>query len=61
VAVVVSRSPGDPPSLDELRTFGAQQLAAYKLPQALRLVAELPLTTMQKVDRRKLADLERTA
>ncbi len=55
VAVVVPRSQLQTPSLDELRSFAADKLAAYKLPEALRVVSELPYTGMQKVDRRKLA------
>jgi len=55
VAVVVPRRPQAPPSLDELRAFGADRLAGYKLPEALELVTELPLTAMDKVDRRALA------
>lgn len=54
VAVVVPRSPDRPPSLDDLRTFAADRLAAYKLPEALRIVDGLPLTDMHKVDRRRL-------
>lgn len=55
VAVVVPRSGGDV-SLDSLRSFGASQLASYKLPEALAVVDELPLTSMDKVDRRALRD-----
>jgi acyl-CoA synthetase (AMP-forming)/AMP-acid ligase II len=55
VAVVVPADPSSPPSLEDLRTFGEDRLARYKLPEALRVVAELPLTPMQKVDRRALA------
>ena len=55
VAVVVPRDPDAPPTLDQLRTFGATRLSAHKLPEALRLVDDLPLTPMQKVDRRTLA------
>lgn len=55
VAVVVPREPEQPPSLDELRTFLEPKLARFKLPEALRLVEALPLTPMQKVDRRALA------
>jgi acyl-CoA synthetase (AMP-forming)/AMP-acid ligase II len=54
VAVVVPADPSSPPSLEDLRTFGEDRLARYKLPEALRVVAELPLTPMQKVDRRAL-------
>jgi len=55
VAVVVPRDRAAPPSLEELQTFGRERLAAFKLPEALRLVDDLPLTAMQKVDRGRLA------
>jgi acyl-CoA synthetase (AMP-forming)/AMP-acid ligase II len=54
VAVVVPVDVAAPPTLDDLRTFGGARLAKYKLPEDLRLVDELPLTPMQKVDRRAL-------
>ncbi len=57
VAVVVARDPGHPPTLAELRAHGARHLAAYKLPEALVLVDDLPRTAMEKVDRRALAEL----
>jgi acyl-CoA synthetase (AMP-forming)/AMP-acid ligase II len=53
VVVVVRGEPA--PTLDELRAFAAGRLASYKLPERLRVVDELPLTTMDKVDRRALA------
>jgi acyl-CoA synthetase (AMP-forming)/AMP-acid ligase II len=55
VAVVVPADPAAPPSLSVLRDHLADRIAAYKLPEALRVVAELPLTSGQKVDRRALA------
>jgi acyl-CoA synthetase (AMP-forming)/AMP-acid ligase II len=57
VAVVVP-APGAAaaPSLEELRAFGASHLAAYKLPEDLRVVDALPLTALDKVDRRALED-----
>jgi acyl-CoA synthetase (AMP-forming)/AMP-acid ligase II len=58
VAVVVPRDTNDVPTLDELRTFAAESLSRYKLPERLRVVDDLPLTAMQKVDRRALADVE---
>lgn len=62
VAVVVAVDPARPPSLEALRSFLEPKLAHYKLPEAVRVVAELPLTPMQKVDRRALAAVEtRTA
>jgi acyl-CoA synthetase (AMP-forming)/AMP-acid ligase II len=55
VAFVVPE--GQPPSLESLREYGAAQLAAYKLPEDVRYVDELPLTAGDKVDRRALASL----
>ncbi len=54
VACIVPTDPADPPTIESLRAFGATKLAGYKLPEALRLLDELPLTPMQKVDRRAL-------
>jgi acyl-CoA synthetase (AMP-forming)/AMP-acid ligase II len=58
VAVIVPSDPARPPSLDELRTFLEPKLARYKLPEAIRVVTELPRTPMQKIDRRALAAAE---
>lgn len=55
VAVVVPVDPTAPPTLEELRAHGAERLAPYKLPEALRIVDEIPLTGMHKQDRRALA------
>jgi acyl-CoA synthetase (AMP-forming)/AMP-acid ligase II len=55
VAVVVPADPAAPPDLAALRDHLAGRVAAYKLPEALRVVPELPLTSGQKVDRRALA------
>jgi acyl-CoA synthetase (AMP-forming)/AMP-acid ligase II len=56
IAVVVPADPGAPPDLDALRSFAAERLASYKLPEALVVVDTLPLTPMDKLDRRTLAD-----
>jgi acyl-CoA synthetase (AMP-forming)/AMP-acid ligase II len=61
VAVVVPTDPAQPPTLDELRTFLEPKLARYKLPEAIRILDGLPLTPMQKVDRRRLAGHEASA
>ncbi|HUI03294.1 MAG TPA: AMP-binding protein [Acidimicrobiales bacterium] len=53
VAVVVAR-PGTEVTLDALRAHGRGRLAAYKLPEALVVVPELPRTAMEKVDRAAL-------
>jgi acyl-CoA synthetase (AMP-forming)/AMP-acid ligase II len=58
VAVVLPRDPAAPPTLDDLRTHAAGRLAAYKLPEAIRVVDDLPLTAMQKIDRAALAAAE---
>lgn len=61
VAVVAPADPDAPPSLDDLRSFLEPKLARYKLPEAIRCVDQIPLTPMQKVDRRGLAAVESRA
>jgi len=61
VAVVVPAEGADAPSLSELRAFGSDDLAAYKLPEDVQPVDALPLTAGDKVDRRALADTIRDA
>jgi acyl-CoA synthetase (AMP-forming)/AMP-acid ligase II len=55
VAIVVPR--GGPPSLEDLRSFARDRLAGYKLPEALHLVDALPMTSMEKLDRKALGQL----
>ena len=57
VAFVVPRRRDEPPALAELRRFGQDRLAAYKLPERVVAVDELPLTAGEKVDRRALAEI----
>jgi non-ribosomal peptide synthetase component E (peptide arylation enzyme) len=57
VAVVVPRDRAAPPDLEALRTMGAAWLAGFKLPDEILVVDHLPLTPMDKVDRRALARL----
>ncbi len=52
VAVVVPSTSAAVPTLDDLRAFGAARLASYKLPESVVIVDSLPLTTMDKLDRR---------
>ena len=54
VAVVVPTDAARPPTLAELRAFGADRLARHKLPEDLAVVDALPLTAMQKLDRAAL-------
>lgn len=57
VAVIVPRDPASPPSLESLRTFAADRLASYKLPERRLVVDDLPLTAMHKLDRAALCSL----
>jgi acyl-CoA synthetase (AMP-forming)/AMP-acid ligase II len=57
VACVVARDVERPPTLESLRAFAADELAHYKLPEAVVVVDALPLTAAEKVDRRALAAL----
>jgi non-ribosomal peptide synthetase component E (peptide arylation enzyme) len=57
VAVVVPRDMAQPPTLAELRDHGGERLAPYKLPEAIHLVEALPLTALDKVDRKRLAQM----
>ena len=54
LAVVAPRDRAVPPTLEELRAFGAGSLARYKLPEALELVDALPRNSAAKIDRRRL-------
>ena len=54
VAVVVPADPAGPPTLEDLRAFGSGVLARHKLPEALRIVHELPRNATGKIDRRRL-------
>jgi acyl-CoA synthetase (AMP-forming)/AMP-acid ligase II len=59
VAVVVPVDPAAPPALDDLRSFASERLAAYKLPEAIRIVDALPITSMEKLDRTALKQMVR--
>ena len=54
LAVVTPQDRANPPTLAELRAFGAGALARHKLPEALALVDELPRNPTGKIDRRRL-------
>jgi acyl-CoA synthetase (AMP-forming)/AMP-acid ligase II len=58
VAVVVPHDRRSPPTLEELRRFASDKLAAFKLPEAIRVVDALPYNGQQKVDRRRLTQEE---
>jgi acyl-coenzyme A synthetase/AMP-(fatty) acid ligase len=42
------------PTADELRRFVADRIAAYKVPERITIMEELPLNSTGKVDRKKL-------
>lgn len=54
VAHVVPAAGSRAPTLEDLREFLRSRIAAYKMPEGLRILDALPLTAMQKVDRRAL-------
>lgn len=56
-AYVVPVDPADPPNLEELRDFVGDEMASFKRPDRLTIVAALPLTPMFKVDRAALRRL----
>jgi acyl-CoA synthetase (AMP-forming)/AMP-acid ligase II len=57
VACVVPAAGAAPPTLAELRTYVAGELADYKAPDELLIVDELPVTAMLKPDRLALREL----
>ena len=54
VAVVVPGEGADPPDLETVRDFGEGRLARHKLPEAIVVLDEMPLTAMEKLDRTAL-------
>ncbi len=57
-AFVVPRAGAIPPTLSELRAFVGEELASFKRPDGLTLLADLPVTPMYKVDKRALLALK---
>ena len=57
VAIVVVQPEHEPPTIDDLRSFASDRLARYKLPEDVVIVDALPLTSMDKLDRRQLSVL----
>ncbi|MBL7498510.1 AMP-binding protein [Frankia sp. CNm7] len=55
VAVVVVRDGAPAPALADLRDHLSSRLAHHKLPEDLRLVTDLPLTAVHKLDRAALS------
>ena len=59
-AFVVPADPSDPPTPEELRAFVSERIADYKTPDVVEIHAELPLTSMFKVDKGALASEPRS-
>jgi len=57
VAIAVVPALGRKPELEELREWGAERLARYKLPTRLLLLPELPRNAMGKVTKPELVRL----
>ncbi|MFJ2238149.1 hypothetical protein [Streptomyces sp. NPDC087859] len=58
VCVIVVAQPGADLSLAGVRAaLSAMQVARYKLPEDLRIVDELPLTKVGKIDKKRLRDI----
>ncbi len=55
VAFVEPADPAHPPTIEDLRAFSRERLADYKAPDQVEIVAELPMTSMLKIDKRALA------
>jgi acyl-CoA synthetase (AMP-forming)/AMP-acid ligase II len=53
-AFVVPTRAEDPPTLEELRAHVGREMASYKRPDGMTLVAALPTNVMYKVDKRAL-------
>ncbi|MCC5952833.1 MAG: long-chain fatty acid--CoA ligase, partial [Acidimicrobiia bacterium] len=57
VAVVVAHRGSPAPDLESLRRHAGDRLARWKLPEDLVVIAQLPMTAADKVDRRALASV----
>jgi len=55
-AYVALRHDAPAPGADELKQFVAHHIAAYKVPERIAVLAQLPLNAVGKVDRHKLQE-----
>jgi len=55
-AFVVANDPAHPPTEEELKRFVAERIADYKAPDVVEIRAELPLTSMFKVNKAALRE-----
>jgi O-succinylbenzoic acid--CoA ligase len=56
-AAVVATDPGDPPSIEDMRTATRELLAGFKVPTVWVEVVSLPRNAAGKVDRRAVRRL----
>lgn len=56
VAFVVAAEGSPPPTLDELKRWCHERIADYKAPDRVVVIDTMPLTAMQKTDKRKLVE-----
>jgi o-succinylbenzoate---CoA ligase len=56
-AMIVAADDGDPPLLEEIRAYVRDRLPRYAAPQAMVLVADLPMLPSGKPDRQLLRDI----
>jgi long-chain acyl-CoA synthetase len=61
VVAFVSLRPGSTATVDDLRRHAKERLAANKYPREIRLVEQVPLTSVGKLDRKRLREMVRTA
>jgi len=55
-ALIAPADAGDPPTLQEIRDFAKQRLAAYKAPHSIEIVDEIPRSEATKVNRGRLVE-----
>lgn len=60
VVAFVSLREGTETTPDELTAYVKERLAANKYPREIRIVAQVPLTSVGKLDRKRLRDLVRS-
>jgi acyl-CoA synthetase (AMP-forming)/AMP-acid ligase II len=56
VAFVIPAADHDAPTLSEIREWSSRSISNYKAPDMIEIVAELPVTSMGKVDKRALVE-----
>ncbi len=54
VAVLVATDPADPPTLEDVREFLLDRVAKWWLPDAIELMAEIPKTSVGKLDKKRM-------